>query len=486
MRRVSWVLLGSSLACSGGISSSPPAQLTPVDTVTARPEAIVEPASPPPALVPDTILAPEMAPQVPDTVGWLSETSFWEEEVLPDATADAGPSWDVDVESHQFDERVLYYVDYFQGPARERFDIWLDRMPRYEEMIRAAFRGKGLPEDLVYLGIVESGYSNTAVSCAGAVGMWQFMYSTAKLYDLEVNQWVDERRDPVRATQAAAAYLADLTSEFGSPYLAAAAYNGGPGRVRRGIARLASRSSGPSDDTFFELASSRRHLRRETRDYVPKFIAAALIAKEPERYGFEIDSEAESWQYDEILIPDATGLDVLAELADTSVAALIVLNPQFVRGITPPRREVRVRVPAGRGTQVTERYADLPVSTRVNSVEHRIRRGETLGGLSKRYKVPLKAIRAANPGVRPTRLRIRQRILIPTSGTIVPAAAWADGSGRPRYPRRCGRSYRVKRGDTMGHIAQRFRVSLTVLLRANRMRSTDMLRAGAVIRVPAR
>lgn len=486
MRRLYLALSVMTLACSRTLP--PVAQTLPAPVEAASDSAAPPTARAAAAAIELTAPEPESQPSQPDAVttdsALLSET-FWEVDVAPDGLENE-PTWDMNIEPYQVHERVQYYVKYFQDPARERFDVWLNRMPRWESMIRGAFREAGLPEDFVYLAIVESGYSNTAVSCAGAVGMWQFIYSTGRLYDLEVNRWIDERRDPFRATRAAAAYLADLTAEFGSHYLAAAAYNGGPGRVRRGIARLASQSTGPSDDTFFELASSRRYLRLETRDYVPKFIAAAMIAKEPNRYGFFPNEPLAPWQFDEVPIVDATGLDVIAELADTSVQAILELNPQFIRGITPPGREVSVRVPAGRGESVRARYRELPASERVNSVDHVIRRGETLGGLSKRYSVPLRAIQEANRGVDPRRLRVGQRVMIPTSGTIVPAAAWADGDGRPQYPRRCGRSYRVRRGDTMSHIATRFGVSLTALLRANQMRSSDVLRAGATIRIPSR
>ncbi|HEX9581774.1 MAG TPA: lytic transglycosylase domain-containing protein, partial [Gemmatimonadales bacterium] len=253
------------------------------------------------------------------------------------AASAAGPTYDIDVESFSGRARVLYYMDFFQGAARDRFIIWLGRLNRYEGMIRSRFRQYGVPEDLVYLGIVESGYSNTAVSRARAVGMWQFIQSTGRQYGLEVGDWVDDRRDPFKATDAAARHLLDLNQAFGSWYLAAAAYNGGAGRVSRGIRRLPGDQDDVSDATFFAL-SDRRYLRRETRDYVPKLIAAALIAKEPRRYGFEDLPELEPLVFDEVTVPDATGLDVIARLADTATAALTELNPHYFRGVTPPGR----------------------------------------------------------------------------------------------------------------------------------------------------
>ncbi len=286
----------------------------------------------------------------------------------------AAPAYDLEIEPFADRARVKYYTDFFLGPARKRFRIWLGRLPRYEGMIRARFRALGVPEDLVYLAIIESGYSNTAVSRSNAVGMWQFIRSTARLYGLTVNTWVDERRDPFKATEAAARHLADLNAQFGSWYLAAAAYNGGAGRVSRGIRRLAADTDSLSDETFFRL-SARRYLRRETRDYVPKLIAATLIAKDPAKFGFTSIPYLQPLVFDEITVPDATGLDVIAELADTTSRALMELNPHYIRGVTPPNRTSIVRVPRGTGTKVARRYAELPPGERVSFVEHVVRKG---------------------------------------------------------------------------------------------------------------
>jgi membrane-bound lytic murein transglycosylase D len=386
----------------------------------------------------------------------------------------AGPTYDIDVESFAQRAQVRYYVDYFLGPARERFAIWLGRLPRYEGMIRDRFRAHGVPEDLVYLAIIESGYSNTAVSRRNAVGMWQFIASTGRRYGLAVNSWVDERRDPFRATEAAARHLADLYGQFGSWYLAAAAYNGGAGRVERGIRRLSVPDS-VTDQTFFDL-SARRFLRRETRDYVPKLIAAAIIAKEPVRYGFDSLPILRPLVYDEITVPDATGLDVIAGLADTTVRALVELNPQYVRGATPPRRTSIVRVPRGTGTQVAQRYAELPANRRVNFVEHVVRRGETLSEIGQRYGISVRLLRAANNNVHPRRLRIGMRLVVPVS----PAARSRAAAGRAPRPRAAVsgvRYHRVRRGETLWIISQRYGVTVDQLRRWNGMAAHETLLA---------
>jgi len=400
--------------------------------------------------------------------------------------APSSPTFDIDVSSFATNRRVLEYLEFFQVDARDRFEIWLSRLGRYEGMIRERMRAKGLPEDLVYLTLIESGLSNTAVSRAKAVGMWQFIAGTARLYGLTVDPWVDERRDPFKATEAAANYLADLRERLGSVYLAAAAYNAGVGRVERGIGRLPGEPDSVDDRTFFQL-SDRRYLRRETRDYVPKLIAASLIAKQPARYGFEAQL-LPPLRFDEITVADATGLDVIARLADTTAAAILELNPQFVRGITPPARTVVVRVPRGRGTQVAERYDSLPVTDRITFVDHYVARGQTLTEIARRYRVSVAMIQGANPRLAAHALRVGQRIVIPMSGRVVPASAWSVPP-EPRY-RRVSRtdasagSHRVRVGETAIAIARRYGVSLASLLNYNGLTMQSMIRAGEVLKIP--
>jgi membrane-bound lytic murein transglycosylase D len=396
------------------------------------------------------------------------------------------PTFDIDVSSFATNRRVLEYLEFFQVDARDRFEIWLSRLGRYQGMIRERLRAKGLPEDLLYLTLIESGLSNTAVSRARAVGMWQFMASTGRLYGLTVDPWVDERRDPFKATEAAVNYLADLRQRLGSVYLAAAAYNAGVGRIERGIDRLPGEPDSVDDHTFF-LLSDRRYLRRETRDYVPKLIAASLIAKQPDRYGFHVDPLT-PLTFDEITVPDATGLDVIARLADTTVATLLELNPQFVRGVTPPSRSVVVRVPRGRGTAVAERYDSLPVTSRITFVDHYVSRGQTLSEIAQRYRVSVAMIQSANPRLRSRTLRVGERIIIPMSGRVVPASAWSVPP-EPRYRRVSSTeasrgSHRIRRGETASVIARRYGISLTSLLNYNGLTMGSVLRAGDVLKIP--
>ena len=405
-------------------------------------------------------------------------------------------TWDIDVTTFLSHERVQYYLDFFQGPARERFGAWLQRMPRYEPMIRARLAEEGLPGDLLYLALIESGFSNAATSRARAVGMWQFMPSTGRAYGLRVDRWVDDRRDPVKATDAAARHLDDLRERFGSLYLAAAAYNAGGGKVSRGIRRL---GDGPdaeededltSDSTFFALYDT-RYLRRETKDYVPKLIAAALIAKEPEKYGFARPLPVAPFVYDSMIVPDATGLDVLARLAGTDVAALRELNPQFLRLITPPGSRSVVRLPVGLGATTATKYTELPANRRVTFREHQVKSGETLGGIARRYGVPVADIRAANRNIAPNRLRINMTLIIPVSPAFdarAVAAAEGPAVGRPggRTGSRSSATWHtVRRGESWWSIAQRYGVRVGDLQTWNDAGTRDKLRIGQKVRVSA-
>ena len=395
----------------------------------------------------------------------------------------AAVTWDIDVETFNDHARVRYYLDFFQGRGRERMAIWLTRMPRYEAMIRERLQRENLPGDLVYLALIESGFSNTATSRAKAVGMWQFMKATGKGYGLRVDSWVDERRDPFRATDAAARHLRDLNRRFKSLYLAAAAYNAGSGKVSRGLGRLPDdESDSPnSDATFFRLYDTRL-IRRETKDYVPKLIAAALIAKQPERYGFRMGT-VQPAAYDSIIVPDMTGLDVLARLADTTVAAIRELNPQYLRLATPPGTRSIVRLPAGHGPMTVAAYAELPARQRVTFVEHFVVRGETLSGIALRYGVGQTMLIASNPKVKSRSLRIGQRIVVPTGGALSTKVARrmaepvvAAGTSTKAF-------HSVKRGETISEIADEYGVTQRELLAWNRLDRLGRIRIGQRIRV---
>jgi membrane-bound lytic murein transglycosylase D len=481
-------------------------------------------------------------------------------DAAPDADVPAfdarGVQWDIDVLTYANHPRVRYYLEYFEGRGRDRMAVFLSRGARYEPLIRARFQAEGLPGDLGYLALIESGYSNEAVSRAYAVGMWQFMRGTGQGYGLRVDSWVDERRDPIKATDAAARHLRDLKARFGSLYLAAAAYNAGAGKVSRSLGKLEwdspaeeaaaaddsldaaadtvadaesgtasdamadtedstadaadtlaadtlaadtpsadtlddageSLADGPapeptgitSDAAFFRLASNDL-LANETQDYVPKLIAAAIIAKAPERYGFAEQVSA-PLVYDSLVVHDATGLEVVARLAGTSLTEIRELNPQYLRLVTPPRSTMIVRLPPGSGEEVARKYGSLPAKARVHYLTY-VTRGERLGTVAARYHLALRDIQAANPKLHTTRPSRGTRLVIPA--VAVPSALAMRATGTVGHGYRAYATHRVRRGETLTGIARHYRITVRSLRRANALASTQTLRAGMRLRIPS-
>ena len=447
-----------------------------------------------PGLPPAPTVAPVTAP-VSDSLAGLSAASLADTVPLADAAVAApgdevasldadAVTWDLDVQTYASHPRVRHYLGYFQAMPPSRLAVVLERGARYEPMIRERLTAEGLPGDLFYLAMIESGYSSEAVSRAYAVGMWQFMRGTGRGYGLRVDTWVDERRDPVKATDAAARHLRDLRERFGSLYLAAAAYNAGAGKVSRSLGKLEpAEESDESEDAgnhaFFRLADSDL-LARETRDYVPKLIAAAIIAKQPNRYGIAT-APVTPFAYDSLVVEDATGLDVVARLAGVALGEVRDLNPHYLRLATPPRTRSVIRLPAGTGEATAAAYEELPAGERVRYLTHVVRKRERLTTIATRYRIPLADLRAANPkhGARP---RAGVRLVVPT--VAIPSAIAIKAAGERRPHHASARTHKVRRGETLTGIARRYRVTLTALKRANSIRNEHALRAGARLRIP--
>ncbi|MDQ3428034.1 MAG: LysM peptidoglycan-binding domain-containing protein [Gemmatimonadota bacterium] len=502
MDRFRFLLLVVALAACGGSrqpSALPEPESDPAEAEALPEDAIADEDDLPPA-VPflDTLIpTPELAAELRLAADSTADEAVLEElaeahptdPVTDESSAGAAElanavTWDIDVETFNSHDRVQWYLNFFQRNGRERMGIWLNRMPRYEPMIRERLQREGMPGDLVYLALIESGFSNTATSRSKAVGMWQFMKATAKHYGLRVDSWVDERRDPYRATDAAARHLRDLNQRFGSLYLAAAAYNAGSGRVSRSLKRLPDDDEGEglaSDAAFFRLYNTKL-LHRETKDYVPKLLAAAVIAKEPARYGFAVTPD-EPTPYDSIVVPTMTGLDVIARLADTTVAAIRELNPQYLRLATPPGVASVVRVPSGRGPATVTGYEELPPERRVTFVEHVVARAETMGGIARRYRVSSSLLAEANPKVKARRLRVGQLLIVPTGGGI--STSVARRMAAPTAPAGTSTSgyHRVRRGETLSGIADEYGRTQRDLRRWNSLGADGHIRAGQRLRV---
>ncbi len=365
-------------------------------------------------------------------------------------------------------ERTEYWRQIFSQRTPEDFTVFLERMGSYATLVDSALAAEGLPRSLRYLPIVESGYSPRAVSRASAVGLWQFMAPVARGYGMQVTPLVDERRDPVKSTLAAARYLKELQERFGSWFLALAAYNGGPSRVDRLLREQAPLA--PLGDSLFLVLSP--SLPRETREFVPKLLAAASVAERPERYGVSVPVGAAAYAFDEVEVPDATSLDVVAGAAGVTEDEVRELNPHILRGVTPRGRATVLRLPPGTGGAFAEAYAEIPPSERVTVTEHVVGRGETLSGIAQQYGVRVSELEAANPGVEPRRMQIGERLLVP----LVPGAAAGRRASRvASAPVPSQGVHVVRSGESLWTIARRYGLTVSDL------RSLNGLGAGAVL-----
>jgi len=308
--------------------------------------------------------------------------------------------------------RVEGWIDYFTGKGRGHMERYLERSSKYLPRMREIFKKSGLPVDLVYLALIESGFNLRAKSRAKAVGPWQFMKATGKRYGLRIDSWVDERRDPIRSTQAAAAYLKDLYLMFESWYLAASAYNAGEYKILRAIEEL-------QTNNFWRISETKL-IRRETKDYIPKLISAAIIAKNPHKYGFKDLSYQEPLEFETVEISQPLSLRELARTIDCSTDEMLDLNPAFLKGVTPPNRESHIiRVPVGAKVLVERKIAssrgtlapapEAPPIKKSRAIAslgpipspaskpgefhfHMVQKGESLWSISEKYNVTVQSI----------------------------------------------------------------------------------------------
>lgn len=468
-------------ACGRAGQAAPVTAPTPV-AVAPKPVASTVKAS-----------APTADRATPDEVVSTVVAVFGDSAVLhpaDSASAADDPIWDINVRSYETHDRVEHYVGLFSNSAKERFLARLSRGTRYEPMIRAKLRASGMPEDLTYLALIESGYDPHAYSRAAAVGMWQFMSSTARDVGMRVDWWMDERRDPARSTDGAIRFLSDLQKQFGSLYLAAAAYNGGPGRVARGLTRFASELDGAEgEDRFFALAEQ-DYLRAETKNYVPQIIAAALVAKMPARYGLVIDS-LPLYGYDSVLVTPGTSLAHIAAASGATKAEVRDLNPAVLRGITPPDASIWARVPVGLADRTRLALDSIPEEDRrgyrVVSVNGST---STPAGFADAHGVSVKQLRWFNPTLKTTkkgRLVAGQSLRIPSELAIDFAREIPD-PGIERYGGSSASTltsrgiHIVKRGESLGAIAKRYGTTVTRLKSLNGIKGSRVI-AGQTLRV---
>ncbi len=310
--------------------------------------------------------------------------------------------------------RVEHWLRYFKTTGQETFLKWMVRGESFREIVQPLLTQEGLPQELFFLAMVESGFNNTASSSARAIGPWQFMKGTAQLYGLKVTHWVDERRDPVKSTIAAARYLRDLYAEFGDWYLAMAAYNAGPGKIRSAIRRSGSRD-------FWTIAET-SYIRSETKHYVPKVLSALILASTPDAQSFRVAANpADKMPTHTVDVQRPIKIEEVAVSLGLPVTALSKWNPELVRGITPPRRDNN-----GYQLRLPERYAAVfpDIEGRLSELKitdvlmHRVQRGDTLSRIAHRYRVKIQQILALNPKLSPRNLRIGREIAVPIPGIV--------------------------------------------------------------------
>ena len=362
-----------------------------------------------------------------------------------------GPRCDMPIDDN---DRVVAKLRFFQTRGRKTFAIWLQRAGRYRTLIGDILRREEMPSDLFYVAVIESGLNPRAYSRSRAVGLWQFMARTGRMMDLKLTHWIDERRDPIKATEAAAQYLEDLFAEFGDWRLALAAYNGGPGRVRRAIAR-----AGTND--YWQL-----DLPRETKNYVPLFMAATVIAKDPQLFGFKPQAEEPAFAYEKVVLPEDwpyVDLKAAAQLLGIERQVLHDLNPELRQDITPPgsRSAYTLRVPPGKGRLLLDRYASLPTPQKAAVHQYRVQRGDTISGIAQTFGVTTRVITAANSLRNPNLIRPRQLLYIPISAA--PATKQASGIRG---------TYTVRPNDSLSLIASQHGVSLRNLMKWNGLKTT--------------
>ncbi len=376
-------------------------------------------------------------------------------------------------------ERVEAFIELFEGRQREWIKRALRRSGRYAQRMKQILREEGLPEDLVYLALIESGFNPYAYSRAKAMGIWQFIPATGRRYGLVINWWIDERRDLEKSTRAAAHYLKDLYGLFDDWYLAAAAYNAGEGKLKRAIRKY--------DSTCFWDLSRYRYLRRETKNYVPRYLAALTIAKDPARFGLEGIEYDAPLLYETVPLPDATDLAVVAKGCGKSLGLLNKLNPQLRRGCTPPDYpNYEVKVPLGTKEAFLAYYARLDPAKRLTFRRHRIRKNETLSHIAVHYGISVNSIMAMNRLKSRHSIREGKSLIIPLPASYK-VTARANRTRKPvKLPDLSGRGYRkvvhvVQEGDSLWLISHRYGVSVSSLRKWNRKHNSSRIRPGQKI-----
>jgi membrane-bound lytic murein transglycosylase D len=371
--------------------------------------------------------------------------------------------------------KVEYFLYYFQTSGKPAFSRWLSRSSRYIPMMKEILQREGMPEDLVYVAMIESGFQMHARSWANAVGPWQFISGTGRRYDLRIDQWIDERKDPVKATTAAALYLKELYGLFkGDWYLATAGYNAGENKILRAISMY-------NTSDFWEISRG-SYLKRETKEYVPKLLAAAIIAKDPARYGFSDIAYLTPIEYDTVTIQSRTNLDLAAKLSGTTYESIKELNPDLRHWCTPPNYpDYQLKIPKGSKQQFEAEYAKIPedqrFTERVLYSRYTARKKDSLKSVARRFCTTPAMLAELNGLNAKGRLAAGTSLLVPVKQTVdfshegrTAKVASAKGS--------FAKYYTIKSGDTLTALSKRFNVSTKLLTTWNNLKAKVALKPG--------
>lgn len=396
-------------------------------------------------------------------------------------------------------QSVNKWIEYFQGKGRKHMERYLSRSTRYIPKMKEILHKHGLPEDLVYVALIESGFNGNALSHARASGYWQFIRGTARRYDLRIDYYVDERADFIESTEAAAQYLKALYNLFGSWYLAIASYNVGENKVKGLIMKYYTRD-------FWEMARMKK-LPRETVDYVPKFLAARLIGKHPEKYGFTNIEYMKPLDYQEVYTDKAVSLTTLAQQLGLDYEELRGLNNGYKRGVIPKYGDrVMVRVPSQLDKSqvmaaLDRSSTDVAVAQAIaiddsNYVRYRIRSGDTLSTISRKFKVSMAALIEMNDLSKRSRLRAGRTLRIPVKSSRTASGSTKSSSVKSSQVRAIAQQQKnqkvssakkvhvVRQGETLLNIASKYNVSLSKLIQSNKLQKREKILIGSRLTIP--
>lgn len=397
----------------------------------------------------------------------LRQTGTWDEIASSDNIAlPSAEDFDFPV---VLNKKVNMYLDLFQNSQRATFSSWLARSAKYQPMIEKELEEAGLPKDLLYLAMIESGYNQLACSSARAVGLWQFMEPTGKQYDLRVDKYVDERRDPLKSTKAAVTYLSDLYQEFDDWYLAVAAYNSGPGTIRNGLKKH-------NVDNFWDLAG-KEYLSIETKRYVPKLIAALLIAKNPEKFGFTNISYDEPLRSDTITVGPGMSLDAIALISNSTAKKIQELNQELRLGKTPLNTDkYEVNIPEDTADIAAKNLSRLHSIVSVDYKTHKVGKGDTLTKISKKYNVNKTTLLKVND-LHGGKIAYGANLRIPYNTVTYKLLPQGSSGANVAYQDSLV-LHKIKKGDTISKIADIYSVPPQMIVEWNGLKNAHSIRAG--------